>query len=161
MRTLIVYATKTGTVKNAVGMIAEKLKQKPDIVDLEETKKIEIAGYDFVLLGGSIHMGRVNKTVKRFLAKNRKTLLGARFGFFLASGYPQELEKYFDAILDADLKAHAEIKTSIGYAYYLENMGPVWRRVVEQMANTSQSIEKYKPDAIMAIADIINGKPKK
>jgi len=157
MKTLIVYATKTGTTQKAAKMIAEKLKDKPDMVDLNVTKKVDVLGYDFVLVGGPINMGKLNRTVKRFLAKNREALMAQRFGLFLACGYPKELDKYLAAILDADMLAHAEVKTDIGYAYYLDKLGPIGKRVVMELTNTTETVEAYKPGAIANIAKVING----
>lgn len=158
MKTLIIYASRTGTTEKAVQMIAEKLKETPDIINIGAVKKTDLSGYDFILVGGPIKMGRLYKSVKQFLAKNRAVLMTKRFGLFLACGYPQELENYFKVILDDAMREHAEVLTDIGYAYYLENMGPVEQRVVMQLANTQKSIEAYKPEAIQKIADVINGK---
>jgi len=157
MKTLIAYATKTGTTQKAAQMIAEKLNDKPDMVDLNTAKKVDISGYDFVLVGGPFGMGKLNGAVKKFIVKNRKALLATRFGLFLACGYPKELDKYLAAILDAEMLAHAEVKTDIGYAYYLDKLGPIGKRVVMELTNTTETIEAYKPEVIAKIAKIING----
>ncbi len=156
MKTLIAYATKTGTAEKAAEMIAEKLNEKPDVVNIGTSKTPDLSAYDFILVGGPIHMGRVNKAVKKFLAKNKKVLLSKRFGLYLACGYPEEIEKYFNAILGEGLKPRAEILSDIGYAYYLEKMGPIAQKVVFEFVKINETVEAYKPEAIQAIADTIN-----
>ncbi|MEX1307458.1 MAG: flavodoxin domain-containing protein [Eubacteriales bacterium] len=157
MKTLIAYATQTGTTEKAAEMIADKLKAKPDIVNIGATKTIELSGYDFILVGGSIRMGKVNKAVRRFLANNKQALMSTRFGLFLACGYPEEVENYYNVILDEDLKSHVTITAEIGYAYYLDEMGPIARKIISQLASISETTEKYNLKAIQAIADVING----
>jgi menaquinone-dependent protoporphyrinogen oxidase len=156
VKTLIAYASKTGTTEKAAQMIAEKLNEAPDMINIGAAKKIDLSGYDFVLVGGPIKMGRLYKPVRQFLAMNQAVLASKRFGLFVACGYPQELDNYIKVTLDDAMRAHAEVLTDIGYAYNLENMGPIEQRVVMQLAGTQQSIEAYKPEAIQKIADVIN-----
>jgi len=157
MKTLIAYATKCGTSETASKMIDEKLEEKAKIVNLEKEKIGSLEEFDFVLIGGSIYMGRVQGAVKKFLKKNEKALLRKRVGLFLACGEPEKFEDYFNAFLSEKIFKHAEILTSIGFAYYIEKMGPLSRKIVVDMVKIEKTVEDYREKEIDRIAKIING----
>lgn len=87
---LIVFGTGEGQTAKVADRIVERLgglghtaeafnvNQLPDGLDL--------AGYDAVLIGASIHMGRHQKAVRRFVSANREVLETRPTGFFQVSG---------------------------------------------------------------------------
>ena len=99
MKTLIVYATNSGTAQKAAQMINDKLKDKADVVNLNEEKAPDLSSYDFVAIGGSVMMGRLQRSVRRFIKKHKQQLQEKRMGLFVACGFPENLSDYIKAIL--------------------------------------------------------------
>ena len=157
MKTLIVYATNTGTAEKAAQMLNERLKDKADIINLKKEKAPNISAYDFVVIGGSIIMGRIQRNVKRFIAKNKGALLEKPMGLFIACGYPENLQDYFNVIL-GDLRPHAAFEANIGYAYYLEKANPIAKQVMISLAHTTETTEAFDEKEIQRMAEIINKK---
>ncbi len=157
MKTLIVYATNSGTAQKAAQLINEKLKEKADMVNLNDQKVPDITPYDFIAIGGSIMMGRIQRSLKQFIKKNKKQLMQKKMGLFIACGFPENLNDYFEAIL-GDIGGHAAFKRSIGYAYYFDRAKPLVKQVMVSIAKVTETVEAFDNEAIQAIADVINGK---
>jgi len=155
MKTLIVYATKTGTVQKAAEMINEQLKEKAEMIDIGKNKIPNIDAYDFVVIGGSIRMGKVQNGIVKFIENNRAALKKKPMGMFLACGYPENLQDYFNVIL-GDLREYAIFKVNIGYAYYLEKSGFFEKQVIKSLVKVTQTTEAFNRSEIKKIAEMIN-----
>lgn len=86
---LIGYTTGEGQT----GLIAETLARHlrdaalaVDLFDLSEKRDIQLEGYDACILGGSIHVGRHQKALRRFVLARRDVLNAKHAAFFSVSG---------------------------------------------------------------------------
>ena len=89
MKTLIAYASKHGTTKKAVEKLAEELIGDVVILNLEDKGASNISIEDFarVIIGGSIYLGRIQKSVKKFCETNLEKLLKVnKLGLFICCG---------------------------------------------------------------------------
>lgn len=65
MKTAIVYMSMHGTTEKVVNIISEHLTQHDtDIFNLRNNKAPDLSKYDFVIIGGSIHAGMIQKRIK-------------------------------------------------------------------------------------------------
>ena len=69
MKTLIVYASKTGTTERCAEILGQNLKDAT-IINLTETQNEDINKYDLIIIGSPIRMGLIDKRVKGFISKN-------------------------------------------------------------------------------------------
>jgi len=83
MRTLIAYRTKYGTTASCAHRLAEKIGGEVTIVDLVQSPPPDVTAHDVVVIGGSIHAGKVQRQVGWFCERNRAALLSRRVGVFL------------------------------------------------------------------------------
>ena len=132
-------------------------KEKPEVINLKKAKVPKIDGYDFILIGGSIHMGKVQKSIKKFINNNKSILKKKRMGLFISCGYHENSDDYFNVILGESLYKHATVKADIGYAYYLEKMNTVYRKMIIEFAKIDESVESFNLDEIKMITNYING----
>lgn len=70
MNTLIVYSSKYGCTEQCAKILSEELKGEADLINLKNVKDINISKYDTVIIGGSIYIGKIQKEVAGFCAKN-------------------------------------------------------------------------------------------
>ena len=72
LKTLIVYATKTGITEKCAKTINKKI-QDSTLVNIQK-EKVDMRDYDFIIVGSPIRMGMIDKKIKAFLQKNRQYL---------------------------------------------------------------------------------------
>jgi menaquinone-dependent protoporphyrinogen oxidase len=84
MKTAIVFASKHGTTAKVAHLIKNGLEyQNTDIYNLKVASKIDVDKYDCVIIGGSIHAGRVQSSLKKFCNKNHSILKSKHLGLFI------------------------------------------------------------------------------
>ncbi|MEG2252255.1 MAG: flavodoxin domain-containing protein, partial [Clostridia bacterium] len=84
MNVLVAYASKTGTTQRAAAKLAERIAQsgaKAELVNLN-TAAPDCAAYDAVAIGGSIRMGLLHHSAKKYIAANVDKLQSLPVGFF-------------------------------------------------------------------------------
>ena len=85
---LIGYGTTEGQTARIADHLAEAVRShglEAQALDLKESKDVGLEGYDAVIVGGSIHMGKHEEYVVDFVRKNRATLEGLPSAFFSVS----------------------------------------------------------------------------
>ena len=92
-KTLIVYGTRYGATAEVAKEIARILKDQYDLsvqlINLSEKKIKDVSGYDNIVLGSGIKMGRWTGKAKRFLKKNFE---GKKLAVFVCSGRAGETD---------------------------------------------------------------------
>ena len=84
MKCLIVYCSSHGTTEKAVRFLSERLEGEVLAVDLKrEKEKFDLSSFDTFIIGGSIHVGNIQRKIKQFIRNNFDTLLEKDVGLFL------------------------------------------------------------------------------
>jgi menaquinone-dependent protoporphyrinogen oxidase len=72
---LVAYATKKGSTREVGEAIAETLAEQGIKVSVRPAGEVrELDGYDSVVLGGALYMGRWHADARRFLKRHREAL---------------------------------------------------------------------------------------
>ena len=88
MKILILYGTTEGHTTRIAEHLAEVVRARGNAVDavhLKRAQDVLLDGYDAVIVGGSIHMGKHEDSVRDFVVKNRVALEGLPSAFFSVS----------------------------------------------------------------------------
>ena len=83
MKTLIVYDTKHGCTLSAAATLKSLLRDDVTVVHVKERSGIDLNTFDVVIVGGSIHAGRVQGRIKKFCEENLAVLEKKRLGLYL------------------------------------------------------------------------------
>lgn len=157
LKTIIVYATKHGTVKKAVDQMLEQLGGSVEVCDVGEGVTPEIEEYDTVIIGGSIYMGKIQNELTRFMNENLDVLLSKRVGLFLCAGHPDpvQLEKELDESFPEVLAQHSFAKEIFGYEFDFGKMNFVEKFMIKKItglkdSHSAMSNEKIR-DFVQAI----------
>ena len=94
MKTAILYATKTGATRKVAEALAQKIKDEVKIIPIAKARSVCLLKYDFVIIAGSIHYGRIQSDVKSFVNKNAKTLKGINYGLYIMCMFEDQSEEY-------------------------------------------------------------------
>ena len=102
-RILIPFATAEGQTARIAEVVAEVVRARghdADVVDIKTLQNTVPSGYDAVIVGASIHMGKHDKHVVEFVKENHETLANLPSAFFSVSlaahGDTHEAEGYVD-----------------------------------------------------------------
>lgn len=108
---LLVYATKYGSTKEIAEAIGKTLEESGLAVDVKPVgDATSIAGYDAVVLGSALYIGKFMKDAKRFLETNQEELAKMPVAVF-ASG-PMSAEEDMSEV-DKQLEANLALVPSI------------------------------------------------
>jgi menaquinone-dependent protoporphyrinogen oxidase len=101
---LIAYASKSGTVRTCAEKLAKELDgYSIDIVDLNENMPKDIDGYDFVAVGSSVRMGKLQPHAASFIDRFEPTLKKMRAGYFICCGFTDSADEYFSKNISSEL----------------------------------------------------------
>ena len=156
MKTAIIYSSKYGTTEKVANMIAEKIAETNDVtlIALNDNPTPDISGYDKVILGTSIYMGKPRDNMKDYSKKRQVAFEGKIIGLFICGGetrqdkQAEELKKaYPDYLHDMALA-----EGFMGGEYNLEKMGTIERKVIKMKAKVKESKSFLNYEAIDAFA---------
>ena len=88
-RLLIIYASRHGQVEKIAKRIADVTRTDgvtTDLISLERAKDWPLEAYDFVIVAGSIHFGRHQTALEKFIARKLSTISGMKAALVSVSG---------------------------------------------------------------------------
>ncbi len=157
MSTLIAYVTKHGTVKKCVDKIAYALSGKVDQVNLKKDPKVDLAPYDRVVIGGSIHAGRIQKQIKHFCERELDHLKQKRLGLFICCMEEgDKAHQQFKAAYPDELINTAAAKGLFGGEFLFDQMNFLEKYFTKKIAKIDSSVSKLKEDNITKFIDEVD-----
>ena len=158
MKTLILYATRHGCAEKCAAKLAAALQGEVKTENLKTAGAIGLSDFETVVIGGSIHAGKVQKGVKGFCAKNLKVLKGKRLGLFLCcmEEGPKAEEQFAGAFPD-DLVRAATAKGLFGGEFDFDRMNWLEKAIIKKISKIDTSVSKIKEQAILDFAAALNG----
>lgn len=112
MKTLIIYASKTGTTEKCAKEINRQLKDSK-IVNISNQDE-DMTKYDLIVIGTPIRMGMIDKGIKKFLASNIETLKLKKVAYFICCGFNENWKSYYQQNIPKDLLDSAIIYDTFG-----------------------------------------------
>ena len=141
---VIAYMSKHGTTEKVANMIKEAYNiERVTLINLKTHRNPDISKCDLIIIGGSIHAGKIQRKVTRFCRKNEELLLTKEIGLYLCCMFSGEGgQKEFRKAYSEKLRNHAKAKALMGYELYFEKMDPVTRVVMKKLSGASQNVYK-------------------
>ena len=154
MKTCIVYLTKHGTSEKAAFMLKGAIGNGCVMLNLKNEKSIAVEDYENVIIGGSIHVGKLNKTLSKFIKDNEKVLLSKRLGLFLCCMEDEEVaQKEFCEAFPEQLRNHATAAEIFGGEFLFEEMNFIEKAIVKKVAGVSESTHRLNHRKIESFAE--------
>ncbi len=164
MKTAIIYGTTTGTSRKIAKIIASKLKGEVITIPVSKAKDTCLLKYDFIIIGGSIHSGRIQSSIKSYVSRNSKTLKGINYGLYLSCLSETKGEKYLMDSFGEDIVDAAFIADTFGGELNPNEGSYITRqktkRIIKKWKNKGR-IPEIKMERIEHFTNEINNKIKK
>lgn len=116
MKTLVLYASSYGYAQSMAERIKAGLAGDVSCVNLNEKKQIDLSGVDTIVLGSSIYVGQIHKSMKEFIKINHDLLLKKRLVLYLCCAFEHEFENHLKNNFPMDLLDHASMIQNLGGA---------------------------------------------
>ena len=93
MKTLIAYSTTLGCTERCASKLKEDIGEGVEMIQISSRKKYDLREYDTIIIGGSIHEGRIQQSVRHFCTSNLQVLLQKQVGLFVCCMDQDDNEK--------------------------------------------------------------------
>lgn len=158
MKTLIVFASKHGCAETCAQRLKEALSGEVEMLDLKKRADVSLDPYDAVCIGGSIHAGKVQTSVRKFCAKLLPVLLRKKIGLFLCCMEEGDTaRKQFEGAYPAALRSHASVSGMFGGEFNFEKMNFIEKALIKKIAKIDGSVSRINTDAISRFARDLKG----
>jgi menaquinone-dependent protoporphyrinogen oxidase len=149
MKIGIFYATTHGCTEKCALKLKAGLSGEIELFNIKKNPKIQIESYDTILIGGSIHAGRIQKSVQKFCTKHLDLLLRKKIGLFICCMEKGEkAEEQLKNAFPQELLNHAKIRGCFGGAFDFEKMNFIEKAIIKKVANIDQSISNISEESI-------------
>jgi menaquinone-dependent protoporphyrinogen oxidase len=140
MKTLILYATKYGSVEKVANLIAEKI---PNCIlkNVKEKNDFQLNDFERIIIGGSIYIGKIQQQITQFCQENKETLLQKEVGIFICA-MNTDNEMQLNHSFQEELLKHSKIAAILGGEFHFEKMNFLERTIVKKIAKISESVSK-------------------
>lgn len=153
MKTIIIYTTNHGCTEKAVVELSQKLYGDVLRVDLRDNPSPSIAEFDRVIIGGSIHAGKIQKVVRDYCTSNLDRIQQKEVGLFICCMYEPEIAR--EEIKNAfpeELHQMAKTEAIFGGEFNFNKMNFMEKMLVKKIANVHESVSKIDHASIEKFA---------
>ncbi|MGB9747005.1 MAG: flavodoxin domain-containing protein [Bacteroidales bacterium] len=153
MNTAILYMTQHGCTEKAALELARLLPGKTELFNLYKVPAPDLNQFDTVIIGGSIHFGRIQAGLQKFCNEHRGELIYKNLGLFICcmeTGKNAEAE--FENAFEEPLRRHAIAKGIFGGEFNLKKMTSFERMVIRHIASVRESTSRVDTEAIQRFA---------
>lgn len=144
MKTLIVYASKTGATEKCAKKLVSRINNTKMVNILNYNE--DINNYDLIIIGSPIRMGMIDKRIKKFLNNNKEILKLKNVAYFICCGFNENYKKYYEQNIPKDLLDIAIIYDTFGGEMDIEKQKGFDKFIVKMV---SKNIDKNKEIIIL------------
>jgi menaquinone-dependent protoporphyrinogen oxidase len=153
MAYLILYMSRHGTTEKVAQLLKDKLgKSRCSLINLAENPKPDLNLYETVIIGGSIHVGHIQKEIADFCHTNQDILLTKHLGLFICFMEKEKGQLEFNMAFPEMLRKHAKAQGLFGGELLFEKMNFIERTIIRKIKKVKSSVSDLDYEAINAFA---------
>ena len=154
MNTLIIYTTSHGSTGKAVKELSQKLSGEINVIDIKHQQPPNLAEYDRIIIGGSIHAGKIQKRIRDFCTSNLHELRSKEIGLFICCMYePQIAREEIQNAFSEELHQMAKTEAIFGGEFNFERMNSIEKLLVRKIVKVKESVSKIDYHSIEQFAN--------
>lgn len=156
MKSVIIYATKYGCTEKAANILKQKMSGDVILVNIMQEKISSLEGYDIVILGGSIYIGKIQKKLTEYITNNLTEILKKKVGLFICAGQKEDIRlKELETAFPTELYNQAVVKDIFGYEFDFEKLNFLDRLIVRKVSGITESKFELSSEAIERFAKLM------
>ncbi len=130
MNTLIVYSSKHGTTSSVAGLIWSRMDKKhTHVTNVYDVHDYKISHYDTIIIGASVHVGKIQSSMSRFIEHYYDLLLQKRVGLFLCCMKEgDEALRQFEEVFPEELRISSVSSRIVGGEFKVGRMS-LWDKL--------------------------------
>lgn len=158
MKSIIIYSTKYGSVSKAAERLKKELTDETETYNIIKQAAPVPDGYDKVIIGGSVYMGKIQKKLTLYIRANLSSLLTKKVGLFLCAGAADNDTKTLQLrkVFPPELYNCAIVKDVLGYSYDFEKMNLFEKLIIKKIKGDSLSVFAFYDENIELFAKTMN-----
>lgn len=154
MKTLIAYCTTHGCTETVAHELKQLLGQDVVLCNLKRNKAPELTSFDRVIVGGSIHAGKIQKKIKAFCQQHSTSLKNKELGLFICCmDEGEEAQIHLKNAYSEELLEHAKATACLGGEFNFEKMNFLEKFIVRKVTKVNHSTSKMDKQAIQKFSN--------
>jgi menaquinone-dependent protoporphyrinogen oxidase len=157
MKIAILYGTKYGATEKVAKLISKSIEKHSkdnqdsnepidvNFINLKEADEVNL-DYDVLIIGSSVYMGRIRKEVRKFIKKNKNTLIEKDLALFICGCSEDEGIKQIDKTFPSEIVSHAMATAFILGEFNLDKMGFLDRKIAQSIIKGTK--KEFKLDTL-------------
>jgi menaquinone-dependent protoporphyrinogen oxidase len=134
MKTLVLYASKTGVTEDCATYISKNLEHTV-IQNVKKNKRNEIQYFDRIIIGSPIYIGGPMKAISKFVLEHKEELLKKELYLFTCGAESEKAPRlYLETALSSEICDHAKEIAYFGTELRFEKMGFFGRFIMKKIA---------------------------
>ena len=162
MNYLIIYMSRHSTTEKVVGLLQEKLGvENCTLINLAKQTIPALEHYNTIIIGGSIHIGQIQKKLKEFCEAHQAILLKKRLGLFICFMNKELAQAQFETAFPDILRQHARSHGLFGGELLFDKMNFLERFIVKKIKKVNESVSDININAINQFAQTMANQSEK
>lgn len=153
MKTAIFYSSNHGTTAKVAELLAQKMtNSQTQIFNLKKLKNADLTAFDTIIIGGSVHAGNIQSSVKKFCSKNMVELLNKRLALYLCCMNEPEYDVQFERAFPELLRKKAVSSKITGGEFLFDKMNFFEKAIVKKVSKVNGTVSKIDYSKIEEMA---------
>jgi menaquinone-dependent protoporphyrinogen oxidase len=160
MATAILYRTNHGTTYKVSKLVKSELTDSfVELINVAKVSKVNFNLYDTIIIGGSIHGGKIQSELIKFMRKNEEELMQKELGLFLCCmEVGEKAKEQFEANFPEKLRNHAKAIATLGGEFLVDKMNFIEKILVKKITGMLKTVSKINEEALRLFVIKMNSK---
>jgi len=142
MKTLIAYSSTLGCTEQCASRLKADLGNGVEMFRISRRRRVNLDWYETIIIGGSIHEGMIQRSVRTFCENNLDVLLKKQVGLFVCCVDPEADEnELIDRAFPRELLEHALASGFFGGELNIKKMNLLQKIMTRKAARLQKEPE--------------------
>lgn len=156
MKIGIFYSTLIEDTEKSAEMLKELINAEVVPIPIDNAKDICILKYNFIILAASTYNGKVQASMKKYISRNLKTLLGKPHALYVNSDENLDLLTNLNKVFTTEIIESSFTCSNFGYNINADTGNFIQRRKSKKIIENNDEIPSLNEKEISKFAQTIN-----